>query len=137
MSVKHGLGKMSCVKLLLSAGLVSVLMLSGCGGKEDRQAEFIQQAQQFMEAGDYESARIDVKNALQINSNNAEALYLMALLEERDQNWRAMYGALTAAVQLDPAHLDATIKYGQLNLLVNNLDEAKSLAQTALHVKPE
>jgi tetratricopeptide (TPR) repeat protein len=120
----------------LLVAVAAAALLGACGGDEDRQAEFLAQAQAFIDEGNYEKARIDVKNALQINSNSAQGLYLMALLDERDKNWQAMYGNLKGALQLDPSHFEATVKYGQLNLLVNNQDEAQRLSEAALSMQP-
>ena len=118
------------------AVVAAAALLGACGGDEERQAEFLAQAQAFIDEGNYEKARIDAKNALQINSNSAQGLYLMALLDEREKNWQAMYGNLKSALQIDPNHFEATVKYGQLNLLVNNQEEAQRLSEAALRLQP-
>ena len=65
--------------------MLAMLLLPACSGGENRQAQYLVRAQKHMAAGDYSSARIDVRNALQINANSAEGRYLLALLEEREK----------------------------------------------------
>ncbi|HSB95463.1 MAG TPA: hypothetical protein VLC91_03390, partial [Spongiibacteraceae bacterium] len=68
-------------------------VLVGCSGSEERQAKYLQKAQQYLDKEDFDKARIETKNVLQINSTTkeaAEAHLLMAQLAERDRNYQQM-----------------------------------------------
>lgn len=110
--------------LWLALTLSATLGLAACSGSEERQASYLTRAQEFYEEGNLEKARIEVKNVLQINANNAEARFLLASLEERERNWQQMFGNLNAAVEADPKMTKAHIKLAQLMIASNQLDNA-------------
>ena len=60
--------------IALAIGIaIGATTLVGCSGKEERQAKYLERAQQYFDKGDFDKARIETKNVLQINSNNKEA----------------------------------------------------------------
>lgn len=111
-----------------------LVMLSACAEEDPQQ--FIQAGKSLYDKGDMESARVQFKNALQINPKLADAYYGLALLEEKKQDWKSMFGALQETVALDPNHLDAQVKLGQLYMLQGQLDKAKEAATVALKLNP-
>ena len=123
--------------LVLGSALILSLSLAGCGGGEERQEKYLTRAQEHLAAGNYDKARVDVKNVLQINPNNAEAYFLMAEVEEQEQNWQFVLGNLNKAIELDPANLEANIKLGHIYLLANNLEKAREQADKAAALAPE
>ena len=119
--------------------LVILLLLGACSGGEDRQAKYFTKAQQLFEQKDYEKARIEAKNVLQINSDHVAARYLLALLHEQEKNWQQMYANLNLVIKLDPNHVPARIKLAQMlfanskyNETLGQLDAV--LAQDAEHL---
>lgn len=100
-------------KLLLAA-MIAAVLTTGCGGSEGRQQKYLERAQELFDKGDFEKSRIEAKNVLQINGNNANARLLMAELNEHDHNWPAMFAELNAAVDADPKLIKARVKLTQL-----------------------
>ena len=49
------------------------IALPGCGGKEERQAKYMEKGKAYMAQADYDKARIEFKNVLQIDPNNDDA----------------------------------------------------------------
>lgn len=121
---------------LAAAVLTSALFLYGCGGAEDRQADYYQRAEKLFEEGDYEKARLEARNVLQINANHADARYLMARLEERERNWRGMFGNLNEALEIDPDHLEARVKLAQLLVAAGDMDKAEKEVAEVLQRDP-
>ncbi len=119
----------------LSIALVGSLM-TGCSGKEERQAKYLHRAEEYLAKKDYEKARIEAKNVLQINTNNAEAHYVFAEIAEQKSDWPQMYGELNAAIQNDPKLLKAHIKLAQMLAAFNELDKAKEEAQKIHELDP-
>lgn len=111
-------------------------MLIGCSGKEEREAKYLQRAEEYLAKKDYDKARIEAKNVLQINANNAEAHYVVAQIAESEKNWQQMYGELSAAIQYDPKLLKAHIKLAQFLVAVNQLDKAAEEAQKINEISP-
>ena len=111
-------------------------LLVGCSGKEERQAKYLQRAQEYMAEKNYDKARIEAKNVLQIDANNAEAHFIFAEIAEQERNIGQMYGELNAAIQNDPKMLKAHIKLAQLLVMVNEIEKAKESAQKIQEIDP-
>ena len=109
--------------IALAIAVVSVTTLPGCSSSEDRQAKYMERAQVAYDAGDYEKARVDLKNVLQINQGHAQARLLVAKLEEKAQNWPQMFANLSAAIDADPTFIDARIEMARLMLASGQLDK--------------
>lgn len=123
-----------------SKRLLLVLMLgmaAGCGSSADSAADYVESGNEFFDNGNYDKARLEYKNAIQIDPRQAEPYYRLALLDEQNKNWKQMFANLTTVEQLDPNHVDAQIKLGRLYLLGGKLDEATTRADKALSLKPE
>ena len=118
--------------LLLAAPIV----LSGCGGKKEREAEHMGKGKAYLGQADYDKARVEFKNVLQIDPKNADGYYMMGLLEEEQQNWRKAFGDYSQAVELNPQHLEAKAKLGKFYLLSGDAVKAEKLANEILAVKP-
>lgn len=119
-----GTSKVFKTRRMAAAVLAATLLVYGCGGAEERQADYYQRAQDLFDEGNYQKARIEVRNVLQINPNNADGRYLMALLEEKERNWRGMYGNLNAALEADADHVLSRIKLAQFLVASGNLEDA-------------
>lgn len=123
--------------LVIALGLaMSGSLLVGCSGKEERQAKYIHRAEEYFAKKDYDKARIEAKNALQINANNADAHYIFAEIAEQESNWAQMYGELNAVIQNAPKMVKAHVKLAQLLALVNELDKATAEAQKIHELDP-
>jgi cellulose synthase operon protein C len=123
--------------LTLACAIAVSAALAGCGGSESRQEKYLERAQEFFAAGNYEKARIEVKNVLQINSNNADARFLLASMEEKDRNWGQMYANLNAALETNPDMAPARVKLAQLLIASDQLDKANEELDKVLAKNPK
>lgn len=112
-------------------------MIAGCGSAEDSSERFIESGKELMEKGEFDKARLEFRNALQINPLEAEGYYQLALIDEKNQKWKGMYSNLVTAESLDPNHVQAIVKLGQLHVVSGQLDEAMKKAEKALSLEPE
>ena len=115
---------------------LSGLLLTGCSGKEGREAKYLQRAEEYLAKKENDKARIEAKNVLQINSNNAQAHYIIAQIAESERNWQQMYGELSAAVQSDPKLLKAHIKLAQFLVAANQPERASEEAEKIKQIDP-
>lgn len=108
---------------------VASLLLSACG-QSKTEAQYVQDAQAQLTAGNVPAAVIDLRNALQKNSGNLEARTLLArgLIEQADAT--GAQGELATAAQdgADPGHL-AQLR-SEADLLSG--DPTKALADAAI-----
>lgn len=117
--------------------LLTALVITGCGGAESRKAKYLAKGKAYIEEKNYDKAKIEIKNALQIDPKHAEGYYLMGIVEEARQNWPQAFGNFGKAVELDPAHLDAKSRFGRLQLMAGKPDEAVKLADAILASDPK
>jgi len=109
-----------------------LILLVGCGSSADSASGFIESGKKLLEDGKPEKARLEFKNAIQVNPKISESYYQLALLDEKEKNWRPMFSNLSKIEQLDGQHYDAIIKLGQLYLLSGELEEALERANTII-----
>jgi tetratricopeptide (TPR) repeat protein len=121
--------------LALSLGAGS-LGLSGCAGEEERQQQYYRKAQTLYDAGNYEKASVEIRNALQINGDFPDGRYLHALIYEKDQNWQQMWANLNLVLELDPKHQKALLKLSQMQFMNGMYDDVLKNAATVLETDP-
>ena len=116
---------------------VALVLLAGCTGGAERQAEYLARAEQHFADGNLEKAKIDVRNALQIDGDHAEGRLLFARVHGREENFRQMYANLMLAVELDPKLVDAHNELAALLIATQAHQRGLEHAQSALSVDPE
>ncbi len=122
--------RLACVSTL-------ILVLAGCGGADERKAAYMERGTQLVEEGNFEKARLEFKNALQIDPKDANAHYQLGLILEKLGEWRPAMSQFLAVIKLDKTHIEAHIHAGQIYLLGNALDMALEEAETAVTSEPE
>src|SRR5262245_30321661 len=86
----------------------------GCGGAEDRRARALERGRDFIAASNYAKARVEFNNALQIEPNDADARYYVALATEKLGDLRAAAQGYQAALNVDSAHALALASLARL-----------------------
>jgi len=122
--------------LTLSLG-VSLLALSGCDSAQDREQKYLSKAQTYFDEANYEKMQVELKNVLQINPKNTDARYLSALVAEKDQDWRKMFGTLLAVVEAQPDHYEAQLKLAKLYLFSKDVEKASEKIELVLTAEAE
>lgn len=122
---------MNIFKRTLIACLLMGTMAS-CGSSEESAAGFIESGKALLAEGNIQKARIEFKNAIQVDPRQAEPFYQLALLDEKAQEWKSMFANLSTVEQLDPNHHAAIVKLGQIHLLAGNFDIALEKADKVL-----
>jgi tetratricopeptide (TPR) repeat protein len=113
------------MKTLLACGIAAVL-IAGCGGKEERKATYLERGKTFMEEENFEKARVEFRNVLQIDPKEADAFYHIGQLDERDQEWMRAFGNYTKAIELDPTLVGARIKLGRFYAMQASAENARN-----------
>ena len=118
--------------LALIAVVVALTLVAACGGPEEKKAKFYNRAKELLEKGEIVKARLEVKNALQIDPKFAEAYSLLGAIEQRDGNFKGAFGAFGKAVELKPELLPAQLELGKLLLMSGAADKAMEKAEFVL-----
>ncbi len=114
----------------LTAASILIVTLAACGGAEERKVKYLEKGKAYLAEKNYDKARIELKNVLQIDPKYAEAYYFMGQLEEANNDLRKAMGNYMKALELDPAHSDAKIALASIYAIVGTtdfIDQAKSL----------
>jgi len=115
---------------------ISVAMF-GCGGKEERLAAHLEKGKAYYEQANYDKARVELRNVLQIEPKSADAYYLLGLIEEQQQNWQAAFADYSKAVELNPDQMQAKAKLGRLYVFSGAVEQADSIANEILARHPD
>jgi tetratricopeptide (TPR) repeat protein len=93
--------------------LLITASFAACGSREEKRMKFFNKGQALYEKGDYVKARLEFKNALQIDPDFARASHMLGMAEFHERNFKKAFGALSKAVELDPGLLDAHVQLGK------------------------
>ena len=88
--------------LLMGIGLVILLALAGCSSKEDKKQSHFTQGKEYFDKGEFKAAKIELKNAIQIDPKFAESYYLLGMVEYGNMNLKACKESLVKYLELDP-----------------------------------
>lgn len=118
-----------------------IVLLAGalfaCSNAEERKSAYLQKAADLQTHGDFDKARLELKNALQIDPKDVRTWYRLGEIEEQLQNLRSAAGDYQRVLEMDDTHNEAKIKLGRLLLLGGVPDRAESLVQEVLKSQPD
>lgn len=120
------------------ACVFAVSLLVSCGGnKEDRKTRYFERGMELYNQGNYVKARLEFKNVLQIDPNDAEGYYMFGQIEEHEQDWRKAYALFTRVIELNPTHPGALVHLGRLYALSGAPEKALESAAAVLKNDPD
>jgi tetratricopeptide (TPR) repeat protein len=124
-------------RLLLCVTCFAALALAGCGGAEARKARHLEKGQAFFAANNYEKARVEFRNALQIAPNDSEARYENGLVDERLGNPREAAQFYQGAIDVNADNVQARAGLGRLYLFSGAPQKALDTINPSLLKHPE
>ena len=124
-------------RLLLCASCVAALVLAGCGGAEARKARHLAKGQEFYAANNFEKARIEFRNALQIAPNDSEARYDNGLVDEKLSNLREAAQFYQGAIDSNSDNIKARAALARLYLFGGAPERALEIIKPSLVKHPD
>ncbi len=104
--------------------IILVGLVAGCDGPMEREAAYLKRGKILFEQGNYINAKVEFKNARQINPMGAEAMFYMGRISEKVGERRSAIATSLTVLEHDPTHVRAHLNLGKLYLLAGNLDRA-------------
>ncbi|HQT25546.1 MAG TPA: tetratricopeptide repeat protein, partial [Burkholderiales bacterium] len=101
-------------ELILSAALISAVVLGGCSRETSQ--EYFNDAQRYHAKGDNKSAVIELKNALQKDPNNGDARFLLGEIYSETGDYAAAEDELQMAMQYEKYRKKVQIELGNVYL---------------------
>ena len=123
--------------LILVPVAAAVLLTSGCGGAESRKARHFAKGQEYLAAENYEKARIEFRNALQIAPTDSEARYENGVVEEKLGRPQAAVPFYQGALDSNPDNVKARAALGRIYLLGGQPTMALDTVQPGLAKHPD
>jgi predicted Zn-dependent protease len=112
--------------------ILSLVIFTSCSSPE----EHLQKGKNFFANGELEKAVLELKSSTQ-DSKLGEPYYYMALIDEKNKNFKSMRDNLQKSLELDAGLVDARTKLAQLEIANGNLDEAVKQLDAVLLGHPD
>ncbi len=117
--------------------LAALLFLNGCESPEEKAASYVSNGNKLLDEGKLGKARLEFRNALQLNKQLVPAWYGLARIAEEKREWKKAYALYNKVASLDNNHLQAQLMLGKLNVAGNLIEKALKNSETALKLAPD
>jgi tetratricopeptide (TPR) repeat protein len=117
--------------------LAVTLLLCACGNAQSRKAGYVQHGQTYFAAGNYDKARLEFRNAAQIDPKDPEVRFMLGRVAEKTGDVRTALGQYQAVLNVNPAHAGARVALARLYLLGGLPDKAIELVEPGLASDPK
>lgn len=104
--------------------LLVIFSLYACSGGENRQVKYLERAQSYFDEENFDKARIEARNVLQINPKNTEARYLLGKINIEDGDIRKAYGNFSTVIDEEPENIPANTAMADLFIKVRDYERA-------------
>jgi tetratricopeptide (TPR) repeat protein len=124
------------VRVGIIAGFGFAVLLVACSGAEGRKSGYLAKGQEYLTAHNYAKARLEFRNALQLDPNDAQASFLAGEAAERLGDLREAVQMYRGAIDTDPKHLGARAHLALLYAYGGAPDKAMEIVEPGLTIAP-
>lgn len=114
-----------------------VALLAGCGGAQSRYASHMSRGSDFFEDGNFEKARVEYSNALQILPNDADGRYKLGRTMEKLGKLREAASMYQGAIDSDADHAGARAALGRVFVFAGAPQRGLDLVEPGLAKHPD
>src|ERR1700722_19299216 len=108
------------------------VIIAGCSGGEARKAKHVEKGQTFLAAGNFEKARIEFRNALQIAPNDSAVRFENGVVAEKLGNPREAGQFYQGAIDVAPDNVQSRMALGRLYVLMGAPAQALETVKPSL-----
>ncbi len=125
------------MKWFRAVGIVlCVFLLAACSSPDEKKARFYEKGEALLAQGDLIKARLEFKNAIQIDPKYAGAYHMLGKVELEDKQVKQAFGYFNKAAELDADLLDAHVEIGKILLMARQVEPARSKMAYVLDKQP-
>jgi tetratricopeptide (TPR) repeat protein len=117
--------------------MIIAAALVGCGGAEARKAKHVEKGQSYLAAGNFDKARVEFRNALQIVPTDSEVRYDNGVVDEKLGNMREAAQFYQGAIDSNADNVRARASLGRLYLFSGAPQQALDIVKPALSKHPD
>jgi tetratricopeptide (TPR) repeat protein len=117
--------------------LCFLFFLFSCSSPQDEVAKHYESAKNYFAAQEYEKAKIEFQNVIQLEPDNDKAQFDLGETYVHLQDPAKAAAAFHQAVVLNPENLQAKLRLGQILLLAKETKKAREIANKILEKHPE
>jgi tetratricopeptide (TPR) repeat protein len=121
----------------VACALLFGLLLASCQSDEAEFTSLLESGKAHAEAGEHPAAIIELRKALKLQPNSAEAHFALAESFVQTGNGRDALWEYSETIRLDPDHWTARLKLGALSLVAGNHEEAVEQGTAAVALVPD
>ena len=124
-------------RVLATIGIaLTGVALAACGGAEARKAKHLEKGHAYLNAANYEKARVEFQNALQISPIDPEARYEIGVVDEKLGKSREAAQFYQSVLDVNPDVVGARVNLARLYLFAGAPDKSLELIAPGLVKDP-
>ncbi|GMR01147.1 MAG: hypothetical protein BMS9Abin19_0503 [Gammaproteobacteria bacterium] len=112
-----------CISRLITLAVLTTVLFA-CGNNDQTKTKYLERGKAHLAEENYDKARLEFKNVLQIDPKTALPWYFLGQIAEREQAWGRAFGSYTRAIELDKSLIRARARLAQFYLLQANAEKA-------------
>jgi len=125
------------IAAIIAVTVLGISSLAGCGGADTRRMRHMDQGREYFQEGNFEKARVEFRNALQIAPEDAEARLMNGRVAERLGDIRQAAGMYQGAIDVDPANTEARAHLGRMLVFGGAAQRALEVVEPGLASHPD
>ncbi len=118
-------------KVVWMVGFV-LLWGMGCASDEEKKAEHLKKGQGYFESGEFKSADIEFKNAVQLDPKSVDGYIHLGRTAMKLGQAREAFNAFMNASKLDPDNIEANLQLSKFYLLAKKPEDARKAVDKVL-----
>lgn len=115
----------------------AMFALGGCKTNEERAAEYLQSAQNYVQSGDFARAGVEFRNAIRLAPGDARVRLGFAEMLETEGNLPGAYQQYASLIEHDPKNITAITAAARLAAELTDWKTADQQARAGLALKPD
>ena len=98
---------MGCTNRSIISLLIIFLALTGCASDEEKKLAHYNKGSEYFEKGDFKSARIEFKNAIQVDPDYVDALMQLGETSLKLGDAQSAFRAYSTVAEIEPDNIQA------------------------------